>query len=151
LTSIYVRSPPRLDRLVRTELLRLAGGRLNVRSADITTKLFRRAAAPVDQSTGLFSGISALVGFLFAFNALMLTVPQRRNLIEDLRLDGYTRRMIVQVLLLDALVLGLLASVLGLLLGEVLAVALVSSDPGYLWPAAWSPLWPACSCRCARR
>jgi putative ABC transport system permease protein len=132
LTSIYVRSPARLDRLVRAELLRLAGGRLNVRSADITTKLFRRAAAPVDQSTGLFSGISALVGFLFAFNALMLTVPQRRNLIEDLRLDGYTRRMIVQVLLLDALVLGLIASALGLLLGEALAVALVSSDPGYL-------------------
>jgi putative ABC transport system permease protein len=132
LTSIYVRSPARLDRLVHAELQRLAGDRLNVRSADLTTKLFRRAAAPVDQSTGLFSGISALVGFLFAFNALMLTVPQRRNLIEDLRLDGYTRRMIIQVLLLDALVLGVLASALGLLLGELLAVALVSADPGYL-------------------
>ena len=62
----------------------------------------------------------------------MLTVPQRRSLIEDLRLDGYTRRMIVQVLLLDALVLGVLASVLGLLLGELLSVALFSSNPGYL-------------------
>ncbi len=62
----------------------------------------------------------------------MLTVPQRRSLIEDLRLDGYTRRMIVEVLLLDALVLGVLASALGLLLGEVLSVALFSSSPGYL-------------------
>ncbi|HST34393.1 MAG TPA: FtsX-like permease family protein [Solirubrobacteraceae bacterium] len=132
LTSIYVRSAPRFDRLVKAELERLAGGRLNVRSADITTRLFRRAAGPVDQSTGLFSALSALVGFLFAFNALMLTVPQRRSLIEDLRLDGYTRSMIVQVLALDALVLGVVASVLGLLLGDVLSVAVFSANPGYL-------------------
>jgi putative ABC transport system permease protein len=132
LTSIYVRSAPRFDAIVRAELGRLGAGALNVRPANITTRLFRRAAGPVDQSTGLFSALSALVGFLFAFNALMLTVPQRRSLIEDLRLDGYTRRMIVEVLLLDALVLGVLASVLGLLLGEVLSVALFSSSPGYL-------------------
>ncbi len=132
LTSIYVRCAPSEQAAVRAGLLRLAAGRLNVRPADITTKLFRRAAGPVDQSTALFSALSALVGFLFAFNALMLTVPQRRGLIEDLRLDGYTRRMIVQILLLDALVLGVLASVLGLVLGEVLSVALFSSSPGYL-------------------
>src|SRR6185437_7908988 len=69
LTSIYVRTPSRMERLVRAELLRLAAG-------------------PVDQSTGLFSALSELVGFLFAFNALMLTAPKRRRLIEDLRLDG---------------------------------------------------------------
>src|SRR3984885_2371913 len=132
LTSIYVRSVAPFDRSVKAELLRLAAGRLNVRPADITTRLFRRAAGPVDQSTGLFSALSALVGFLFAFNALMLTVPQRRSLIEDLRLDGYTRSMIVQVLALDALVLGVVASVLGLLLGDVLSVAVFSANPGYL-------------------
>jgi putative ABC transport system permease protein len=132
LTSIYVRTSPRLARSVEAELQRLAAGRLSVRPADITSRLFRRAAGPVDQSTALFSALSALVGFLFAFNALMLTVPQRRSLIEDLRLDGYTRRMVVEVLLLDALVLGVLASALGLLLGEVLSVALFSSNPGYL-------------------
>jgi putative ABC transport system permease protein len=132
LTSIYVRTPPRFASGVRAALLRVAGGRLDVRPADITSRLFSRAAGPVDQSTALFSALSALVGFLFAFNALMLTVPQRRNLIEDLRLDGYTRRMIAEVLLLDALVLGVLASALGLLLGELLSVALFSSSPGYL-------------------
>jgi putative ABC transport system permease protein len=132
LTSIYVRSPPRLDRAVRAGLERIADGRLNVRPADISTLLFRRAAGPVDQSTGLFSALSALVGFLFAFNALLLTVPQRRSLMQDLRLDGYTRRMIVEVLLLDALVLGVLASAVGLLLGEILSVAVFNSNPGYL-------------------
>jgi putative ABC transport system permease protein len=132
LTSVYVRSPARLDRSVRAELRRFAAGRFNVAPADLTTTLFRRAAGPVNQSTGLFSALSALVGFLFAFNALMLTVPQRRSLIEDLRLDGYTRRMIFQVLMLDALVLGVIASALGLLLGDVLSIVVFSSSPGYL-------------------
>lgn len=132
LTSVFVRSPPRLVPTVRRELVGLSGGRLNVRPANFNTKLFARAAGPVNQSTALFSALSALVGFLFAFNALLLTVPQRRNLVEDLRLDGYTRRMIVEVLLLDALVLGVLATALGLVLGEVLSVALFSSSPGYL-------------------
>jgi putative ABC transport system permease protein len=132
ITSIYVRSPARLDRFVRAELERLAAGRLNVRLADFDTTLFRRAAEPVDQSTELFSALSAFVGFLFAFNALLLTVPQRRSLIQDLHLDGYTRRMIVEVLLLDALVLGAIASALGLLLGELLSHAVFSSNPGYL-------------------
>jgi putative ABC transport system permease protein len=132
LTSIYVRSQPRRDREVIASLTRLAAGRLNVGPADFTDALFHKAAEPTNQSTSLFSAISALVGFLFAFNALLLTVPQRRNLIEDLRLDGYTRKMIVEVLLFDALVLGVVACVVGLALGELMSVELFRSDPGYL-------------------
>ena len=80
LTSIYVRSQPRRDREVLAQLRRVAAGRLNVVPADFTDALFHKAAEPTNQSTSLFSAISALVGFLFAFNALLLTVPQRRNL-----------------------------------------------------------------------
>ncbi|HWY90704.1 MAG TPA: ABC transporter permease [Solirubrobacteraceae bacterium] len=132
LTSIYVRSQPRHDHEVSAQLTRLAAGRLNVVPADFTDALFHKAAEPTNQSTSLFSAISALVGFLFAFNALLLTVPQRRNLIEDLRLDGYTRKMIVEVLLFDAVVLGIVACVAGLALGELMSVELFRSDPGYL-------------------
>jgi putative ABC transport system permease protein len=132
LTSIFVQSPPGRDGQVKRSLERLAGGRLNVRPATFNEQLFRRAALPTNQSTGLFSAISALVGFLFAFNALLLTVPQRRHLIEDLRLDGYTRAMIVEVLLFDALILGLVACAAGLLLGELFSVVLFDSNPGYL-------------------
>src|ERR1700691_3409335 len=132
LTSIYVRSQPQNDREVSAGLRRLAAGRLNVSPADFTDTLFHKAAEPTNQSTSLFSAISALVGVLFAFNALLLTVPQRRNLIEDLRLDGYTRKMIVEVLLFDALVLGLVACALGLALGELMSIELFRSNPGYL-------------------
>ena len=68
---------------------RLANGQLNVRPANFEATVFSQAEGPTTQSTELFSAISALVGFLFAFNAMLLTVPQRRNLISDLRLDGY--------------------------------------------------------------
>src|SRR5438445_13422292 len=131
LTSIYVRSQPGRDREIRAQLTRLAAGRLNIRPADFTLTLFRRAAQPTDQSTDLFSAISALVGFLFAFNALLLTVPQRRHLIEDLRLDGYTRKMIIEVLMFDGIVLGVVSCIAGLALGEPLSSILFDSNPGY--------------------
>jgi putative ABC transport system permease protein len=73
-----------------------------------------------------------LVGFLFAFNAMLLTVPQRRRLVADLRLDGYTPWEIVEVLLFDALVLGIAGALVGLLLGEWLSHHFLEASPGYL-------------------
>lgn len=131
-TRIFVQAAPGREREVKAGLERISAGHLNVRPADFDSTLFRQAAGPANQSAVLFSAISALIGFLFAFNAILLTVPQRRHLVEDLRLDGYARRAIVQVLLLDALVLGLVASVLGLALGDLLSLAVFHTNPGYL-------------------
>ncbi len=132
ITGVLVRPRGGHEREVHAELMRLAAGRLNVEPANFSTTLFNQASAPSNQSAELFSVIGALVGFLFALNALMLTASQRRNLVADLRLDGYSRRMIVEVLLFDALVLGVLASLLGLALGDLLSAALFNSNPGYL-------------------
>ncbi|HUN78848.1 MAG TPA: FtsX-like permease family protein [Solirubrobacteraceae bacterium] len=131
-TSIYVQSAPGREGEVRRGLRRLAAGRLNVQSSDFAVRLFDQAAGPANKSALLFATLSALVGFLFALNAILFTVPQRRGLVEDLRLDGYSRRMIVEVLLFDALVLGAVASALGLLLGDLLSVLLFHGSPGYL-------------------
>jgi putative ABC transport system permease protein len=117
---------------VRAALERLAAGRLNVEAVDYEQRLFAKAAAASNQSTALFSAISALVGFLFAFNAVLLTVPQRRRLVVDLRRDGYTPRTVIAVLLLDATVLGLVACVLGLALGEELSIHVLHSNPAFL-------------------
>jgi putative ABC transport system permease protein len=135
LSRIFVRPAPGRDREVHEGLMRLAAGRFNVQPADFDATLFNVAAGPANQSALLFSAISALVGFLFAFNAILLTVPQRRLLVEDLRLDGYGRRTIVEILLLDALVLGVVASLLGLLVGDLLSLALFRQNPGYLLSA----------------
>ncbi len=110
----------------------LAAGALNVEPASYDETLFERAASATNQSTTLFALISALVGFLFAFNAMLLTVPQRRRLIADLRRDGYPPASVIVVLLLDAVVLGLLACALGLVLGDELSIHLFGSNPGYL-------------------
>lgn len=120
---------------VRSALVRLAAGRLNVQDTGYDERLFAKAAVASNQSTALFAVISALVGFLFAFNAMLLTVPQRRRLIVDLRRDGYAPRTVVGALVLDAVVLGLVACLLGLALGEELSIHLFHSSPGYLGSA----------------
>jgi putative ABC transport system permease protein len=132
LSRILVEPAPGREAAVRAALQALAAGRLNVESASYDEKLFARASAASNQSTALFAVISALVGFLFAFNAMLLTVPQRRRLIADLRRDGYPPKSVIVVLLFDAIVLGVFACALGLALGEELSIHLFRSNPGYL-------------------
>ena len=69
-------------------------------------------------------------GFLFAFNAILLTVPERRQAIADLRLLGTRARAIVQMVIFQALCLGLAASLVGLLAGYALAVGPFPPVPG---------------------
>ncbi|HEV3094110.1 MAG TPA: FtsX-like permease family protein [Solirubrobacteraceae bacterium] len=129
---ILVEPVPGRDRTVRAGLERLAAGRLNVRPANFDAVVFQQAEGPTIQSTELFSAISALVGFLFAFNAMLLTVPQRRNLVTDLRLDGYASLEIAQVMMFDVLMLGAAGTLVGLALGDLLSHSLLQSQPGYL-------------------
>ena len=131
-SRILVASAPGAEARVRAALGRLAAGRLTVAGVGYDETLFAKIAAASNQSTELFAVISALVGFLFAFNAMLLTVPQRRRLIADLRRDGYTPRTVIGVLLLDAVVLGLIACVLGLALGDELSIHVLHSDPAFL-------------------
>jgi putative ABC transport system permease protein len=134
-SRILVQPAPDRESAVRGALSQLAGGRLNVQGTDYDERLFAKAAAASNQSTALFALISALVGFLFAFNAMLLTVAPRRRLIAELRRDGYTPATVLAVLLLDALVLGSVACLLGLALGEELSIHLFGSNPGYLGSA----------------
>lgn len=117
---------------VRRELRRLVGNRLNVSAGDAEVHLLREASAPNDQSTALFAGISALVGFLFAYNAMLLTIPERRRFLADLRLEGLGDLTVLRLVLFDALVLGLGACALGLALGDALSRHAFRSVPGYL-------------------
>jgi putative ABC transport system permease protein len=117
---------------VRAALERLAAGRLNVEPIDYEARLFANAATASSQSSALFAAISALVGFLFAFNAMLLTVAQRRRLVVDLRREGYTSRTVAAVLTLDAVLLGLIGCALGLALGEELSIHVLRSNPAFL-------------------
>ena len=124
----------------RAALLDVAAGRLNVRAADFDVCAVQAARRPTSQSTALFSAFSALVGFLFAFSAMLLTVPQRRRLIVDLRLAGHEPWVVIQVLLFDALVLGAAGRCSGSRSAIRLSRHLFRDVPGYL----------ACASRSAR-
>ncbi len=131
-TRILVQPARGAEARVRAALVALAAGRLNVESVGYDETLFAKAAAANNQSTVLFAVISALVGFLFAFNAMLLTVPQRRRLIADLRRDGYTPSAVIAVLLGDAIALGIVACALGLVLGDELSIHVLHSNPAFL-------------------
>jgi putative ABC transport system permease protein len=132
ITRIFVEPQAGRERQVQQGLLGLAAGHLNVEAANSDASFFSQAAGPVNQATTLFSAISALVGFMFAYCAMLLTVPLRRGLVRDLRRDGATRWMTIKTLLFDAIVLGGVASLVGLALGDLLSITLFHSNPGYL-------------------
>lgn len=131
-SRVFVAAAPGREAAVEARLRRLAAGRLNLGPADAEAGIFERAAYPTSRSTSLFSALSALVGFLFALSAMLLTVPQRRRLVADLRMSGYAPATVLQVLLFDALVLGVAGAGAGLLAGEEVARRLFDSAPGYL-------------------
>ena len=132
LTRILVRSQPGQHEKVRAELRKLAGGRFTVARSDADIALLRQALRPSDQASGFFAAISALLGFLFAFNAMLLTVPERRQAIADLRLIGTKRSAIVQIVAFQALCLGLLASLVGLAGGYALSRGVFHQSSSYL-------------------
>jgi putative ABC transport system permease protein len=132
ITRILVQAQPGQENSVRGELRALAGANLLVAGADQDVTLLRQALRPSDQASELFAVIGALLGFLFAFNAMMLTVPERRRAIADLRLAGTRRSAIVQMVLFQALCLGIAASLVGLLGGYALSRWVFHSSTGYL-------------------
>jgi putative ABC transport system permease protein len=130
---IFIRTESGHENEVRLRLDEMASGvGANVQTATFDSTLFRVASTSENQGETLFSAISALVGFMFALNAMLVTVPARRRLIEDIRPQGATRAMIVQILLVDACMIALLACILGLAGGDLLSISAFRSAPGYL-------------------
>jgi putative ABC transport system permease protein len=137
-SRILVEVRPGHEAAVRSELQALAGAGLaggeipSVEAADQDVAALKQALRPSNQASDFFAAISALLGFLFAFNALLLTVPERRQTIAELRLNGTKRSAIVQLFAFQAIVLGVLASLLGLLGGYLLSLGVFHQSTGYL-------------------
>lgn len=131
-TQVFVRPSPGKDKFVEKELRALAGGRLNMVPADNELTLLRQIAKPSGQATMMFALIGGMVGFLFTFNAMLLTVPERRRYVADLRMQGYDWRQVLVILGFDALVLGVAASLVGVVLGYLTSRVVFHSVPVYL-------------------
>ncbi|HZD87957.1 MAG TPA: FtsX-like permease family protein [Gaiellaceae bacterium] len=71
-----------------------------------------------------FAGVALFVGIFVIANTLAITIAQRTRELATLRTLGATRRQVLASVLLEALVIGALASVAGLFLGLGLAKGL---------------------------
>ena len=73
-----------------------------------------------------FAGIALFVGSFVIFNTLSITVAQRTRELATLRTIGASRRQVLGSVILEAFVIGLLASIVGLFLGLLLAEGIES-------------------------
>src|SRR5262249_12283847 len=73
-----------------------------------------------------FGGVALCVGAFVIFNTLSITVAQRTREFATLRTLGASRRQVLRSVLLEGLVIGVLASLTGLVLGLGLAKGLGS-------------------------
>jgi putative ABC transport system permease protein len=71
-----------------------------------------------------FAGIALFVGSFVIFNTLSITVAQRTREFATLRTIGASRRQVLGSVVLEALVIGFVAAVIGLVLGIGLAYGL---------------------------
>jgi putative ABC transport system permease protein len=148
-TRILVTTAPGRQALVRRELSGLAAGRLTVAGADQDISLLKQAVTPNTEATGFFVLVSAIVGLLLAFNAMLLTVPERRRVMADLRMQGVRPWQLASMLLFQAACLGLIAALVGLAAGDFLSRTIFHASPSYLSSAfalgtqtviGWRPL-----------
>jgi putative ABC transport system permease protein len=102
-------------------------------SAEVQTADKQAAADTKEMNQGLkyvrrfllaFGGIALFVGAFVIFNTLSITVAQRTREFATLRTLGASRRQVLRAVLLEAFVIGLLASVIGLFVGLGLAKGL---------------------------
>ena len=106
----------------------LAGEAVNVRTGADDAKA---QAADLEEEFGflrtallVFGGIALFVGAFVIYNTFSITVAQRTRELALLRMLGATRRQVMRSVVLEAAVIGLLASILGLLGGLLLVPAL---------------------------
>ena len=69
----------------------------------------------------VFAGIAVFVGAFIIFNTFSITVAQRTKEFALLRTMGASRGQVLRSVMLEALIVGLIASILGILLGIVTA------------------------------
>ena len=157
-TRVLAQPRPGQEAAATRQLRALARGRLTLGHPSDEVALLERATGPGDRASAFFTLIAAVVGWLLAFNAMLLSAPERRRSIAELRLQGYRLRQLVQIALFQAAVLGSVASTVGVFAGDLLARGVLAESADFLAGAfsfgtqtvvprsAWSsPSPPACS------
>lgn len=121
-------SPGANQRQVRRDVARLLPSGLNVVTGKTLTrqqvKTSDQSLAPLSTALLLFGFIALFVGGFTIFNTFSIIVGQRTRELALLRMVGASRRQVFQSVLLEAAMVGLLASLIGLGLGVLAASGL---------------------------
>jgi putative ABC transport system permease protein len=117
---------------LQSRLRALAGPGLLVGPANQEVSLLRATSHPSEQASTMFAALGGMVGFLLTFSAMLLTAPERRLYVADLRMQGYDWRQVLLVLGFEAAALGIVASALGVGLGLAISHAFFADVPVYL-------------------
>lgn len=126
-------APQRGQSAVLERRLRALGGPgLFVGSVGEEVSLLRAASHPSEQASTMFAALGGMVGFLLTFSAMLLTAPERRLYVADLRMQGYDWRQVLLVLGFEAAVLGIAASAAGVGLGLLISHVFFADVPVYL-------------------
>jgi len=90
----------------------------------------RSATADFQATTGLIAAVPLFVGAFLIYNTLSMTIAERSREIALLRAAGATRRQVAWLVVLQAHVLGLAGSILGVLIGHLIAAWLAAALAG---------------------
>ncbi len=151
-------TPPKLNRIdvtlepgadveaVRAAVADVVGDRASVRTPAMQGRSTQEIVEGVQIAFSLCSAAAMVVGLFLVYNALAVTVAERRPDIGVLRSLGATRPQVVTLFAVLALVLGLIGAAVGVPLGTVMArtvLAVFSEELGawFLNPAT-NPPWP---------
>lgn len=96
-----------------------------LQSRDEAGKVMQQMTRAFHLNLTALSFLALLVGFFIIYNAMTFSVVQRYQLFGTLRAIGVSRQQIFLAVMLEALLLGLLATLGGILAGTVLARSLL--------------------------
>src|ERR671914_875286 len=119
-------SPQELKASIQSALGGTAVVRTGEEQADESAQDLSEALGFIRIALLVFAGVAVLVGGFLIFNTFAVTVAQRSREFALLRTLGASRRQVLNSVLVETLLIGVFASVLGILLGLVLAPGLRS-------------------------
>lgn len=102
-------------------IARAGGPGTRVLSARDTDRLLDNADRPGRQSLRLLGAITLLIGLVLAFNAMLVAAVERRRQFAQLRVIGASDATLVLSMVVEALVIGLAASLVGVAVGYALS------------------------------
>jgi putative ABC transport system permease protein len=106
---------------VETRIRQLVGNRAKVHTPDTHGESTQEIVSGMQTAFLLCSFGAMVVGLFLVYNALSVTVAERRHDIGILRSLGATRGQIIRLFAVAAIILGIVGSVLGIPLGIALA------------------------------